>query len=231
MSTPTSSYAAHLSTSSASTSTPRPASRKAWARSGAVAGLAGIAAIVASAALATSEDALVDNARVVAEVQDKAGWVWLFQVATSAAALGLTIFGVGLRRRLDEQEPVGSLASNLAMVGLLLAAGLSLVGGGISTQLFWWLQAGPDKVDPDTVAADLELYATLGWVWAGVGLAAGVVAWAGIKHDSVGRKLAWFSAVVAGLIVLTQLVPFQYMGAVPAVAWCLVAGVAFSRGS
>jgi len=206
------------------------APRRAWANSGALAGVAGAVAIVASAALATTEDAIADSALVVAEIQDKAAWVWAFQVATSVAALGLAVFGVGLRRRLDEQEPVGSLSSNLAMVGLLLAAGLSLVGGGISTQLFWWLQE-PDKVDPDTVVADLEIYATFGWVWAGVGLAAGVVAWAGIAHDSVGRKLAWFSAVIAALIALTQLLPFQYMAAVPGALWCLVAGLAFARGS
>lgn len=210
---------------------PAPLGRRAWARSGALAGVAGIVAIVASGAVTVTEDAMADNALVYAEIEGKALWVWAFQVATSAAALFLTVFGVGLRRRLDEQEPVGSLSSNLAMVGLLLAAGLCLVGGGISTQLFWALQAGADKVDPDAVAADFEVFATLGWVWAGVGLAAGVVAWAGISHDSVGRKLAWFSAVMAALIVVTQLVPFQYMAAVPGALWCLVAGISFSRGS
>ncbi|HEY8545079.1 MAG TPA: hypothetical protein VIL36_08525 [Acidimicrobiales bacterium] len=205
--------------------------RRAWATSGVLAGVAGAAVFVASTGLAASEDALADNAVLLDELQGTAAWAWAFQVATSVAALCLTVFGVGLRRRLDEQEPVGSLAANLAMVGLLLAAGLSLVGGGISTQLFWWLQADAGDVDPDTVAADLEIYATLGWVWAGVGLAAGVVAWAGLTHESVGRRLAWFSAVVAGLIALTQLLPVQYMAIVPGALWCLVAGVAFARGA
>ena len=145
------------------------------------------------------ESALADSAEYLPLIADKGASVWLFQVLMSAAALGLAVFGAGLRRRLDEQEPVGSLVPTLALVGLLLAAGLCLVGGGISTELFWQLE-NADKTDPDTVLANVGILNTMGWVWAGVGLSAGAVAWAGITHESVGRRLAWFSAVMATLI-------------------------------
>jgi hypothetical protein len=206
--------------------------RRGWAWAGALAGLAGLVACLGFGTLDVPESALADNAVLLDEVAGSGAKVWAFQALTSAAALGLALFGAGLRRRLDEQEPVGSLVPIAALAGLLLAAGLALVGGGISTELFWNLQAASDdlsKVDPDTVAANLALYNTMGWVWAGVGLSAGAVAWAGIKHESVGRKLAWFSGVMAALIALTQVVPLQYMAAIPAGLWCIVTGVAMAR--
>ena len=209
---------------------PRPASpRRAWARAGVLAGLAGLAGFFASGALTdVPESALADSAEYLPLIADKGASVWLFQVLMSVAALGLAVFGAGLRRRLDEQEPVGSLVPTLALVGLLLAAGLCLVGGGISTELFWQLE-NADKTDPDTVLANVGILNTMGWVWAGVGLSAGAVAWAGITHESVGRRLAWFSAVMATLIGIAQLVPLQYLAALPGAVWCLVAGIAMAR--
>lgn len=214
---------------------PAPATRRGWARAGAAAGALGLGAFVSSGALtAVPESALADNAEFLARITDKGAYVWLFQALMSAAALGLVLFGAGLRRRLDEQEPVGSLAPIAALAGLVVSAVMCLVGGGISTELFWQLQAANEdvsKVDPDTVIANLGIFSTMGWAWAGVGLTAGAVAWAGLRHESVGRKLAWFSAVVAGLIGLLQLIPLQYLAAIPAGVWCIVAGVAMSRPS
>ena len=189
-------------------------------------------AFATSGALAVPTSALADNAEVLDRIAGKGNWVWLFQALMSAAALGLAVFGAGLRRRLDDQEPAGSLAGTVALLGTGLAAALCLVGGGISTELFWSLNAASDdlaKVDPDTVAANLAIYNTMGWVWAGVGLAAGAVAVAGLRHASVGRRLAWFSAVMAGLVGLLQLIPLQYLAALPATLWCVVTGVAMSR--
>jgi hypothetical protein len=210
-----------------------PGARRGWARAGIAAGVVGLAAFVASTGgLAVTEEALADNALLVEEIAGKGAYIWAFQALMSAAAVGLVLFGAGLRRRLDEQEPVGSLTGTVALLGIGLTAALCLVGGGISTELFWELQAANEditQVDPDTIAANLGIYNTMGWVWAGVGLAAGAVAVAGLKHASVGRKLAWFSATMAGLIGLLQLIPLQYLAALPAALWCLVVGVAMSR--
>lgn len=216
----------------AAAAAPRPASpRRAWARAGVLAGVAGLAAFVASGALTdVPESALADNAVYVPLIADEGASVWAFQVLMSVSALGLAVFGAGLRRRLDEQEPVGSLVPSLALGGLLLAAGLCLVGGGIATELFWQLRHA-DETDPDTVMANLAILNTMGWVWAGVGLTAGAVAWAGLAHESVGRRLAWFSAVVAALVAVAQLVPLQYLAALPGAGWCLVAGVAMARSA
>jgi hypothetical protein len=205
-----------------------PAARRGWARAGLAAGVLGLVAFMSSGGLAVPEDALADNAEVLRELTDTGTWVWLFQSLMSAAALGLVVFGAGLKRRLDEQEPVGSLTGTVAFVGTLLAAALCLVGGGISTELFWQLE-NADKTDPDTVLANVGILNTMGWVWAGVGLSAGAVAWAGITHESVGRRLAWFSAVMATLIGIAQLVPLQYLAALPGAVWCLVAGIAMAR--
>jgi hypothetical protein len=212
-----------------------PGARRGWARAGVAAGVLGLVAFLTSGALTSVPDtALADNADYLRRIADKGVYVWAFLALMSGAALGLVLFGAGLRRRLDEQEPVGSLVPTAAFGGLVVAAVLCLVGGGISTELFWQLQSANDdigSVDPDTVAANLGIFNTMGWAWAGVGLTAGAVAWAGLRHESVGRKLAWFSAVMAGLIGLLQLVPLQYLAALPAALWCVVTGVALSRRS
>jgi hypothetical protein len=227
--TPAHGAAAHVTTGGAA-ALARP--RRAWAWAGVWGGVAGLVAFLASGSLVVDEDLLADNAAVLAEIADRGAFVWLNQVTMSVAALGLVIFGAGLRRRLDEQEPVGSLAGACALIGTSAAAVMALVGGGIGTELFWQLQAANDditSVDPDTVMANLAIYNTMGWVWAGVGLAAGAVAVAGLRHDSVGRKLAWFSAVMAALVALVQVVPLQYLAAFPAALWCIVTGIAMAR--
>ena len=172
---------------------------------------------------------MADNAEYLPLIADKGASVWLFQVLMSVAALGLAVFGAGLRRRLDEQEPVGSLARTLALVGLLLAAGLCLVGGGISTELFWQLE-NADKSDPDTVLGNVA-HPQHDGVGVGRGRPDGGSGGVGRAHATSrsGGRLAWFSAVMAGLIGVAQLVPLQYLAALPGALWCLVAGIAMAR--
>ncbi len=75
----------------------------------------------------------------------------------------------------------------------------------------------------------MAIFNTMGWVWAGAGLAAGAVAVAGLRHGAVSRALGIGSVVAAGLIALTNVVPLQYMALVPGALWLIAAGISFVR--
>lgn len=223
--------AATITTPAEARSAPAPTTgeRRGWAWAGAVAGLAGIAMFVASMSLAVSDDSMADSALVLQEILDEDAAVWAFQVACSLGALCATVFAAGLRRRLAAQAPAESLLPTLAAAGLASVAIMLLVGGGISTELFWALVQDHGEVDPDIVAANLGIFDTMAWVWAGIGLTSGSLAVAGIRHGSLPRWLGWLSAAVTGLIVLTQLLPVQYLAAFVGAPWLVVAGAGLAR--
>ncbi len=198
-----------------------------WSWAGIVAGVGGLLTIVIATAIDPGEDALADNARLVAEVQGDEWLVWAYQVTGVGTAAALVLFALGLKRRLGQQEPAGSLVPGVVAAGLLLTAGMCLVGSGISTELYSGL-ADADQTDPDTIGANAAIFATMGWVWAGVGLTAGAVALAG-RRGSVSRRLGRTSLAAAGLIGVTQVVPLQYLALLPASLWLLAAGVSFVR--
>ena len=160
---------------------------------------------------------------------DAAAWVWAYQVVTVATAILVAVFAAGLFRKLSQQGPAQSLCPMLAVSGLLLVSAMSLVGGGICTEMFWGLTRDTAELDADTVAAQMAIFNTMAWVWAGAGLAAGAVAVAGLRHGAVSRALGIGSAVAAGLIALTNLVPLQYMALVPGALWIIAAGISFVR--
>jgi hypothetical protein len=209
----------------------RPASTgKGWARAGALAGVASLVMLFTSSGIATQDEALyADNALLAADVIDGEMIVWLFQVLTTAAALGIAVFAAGLRRRLAAQAPADSLLPVLATAGLASVSIMLLVGGGISTELFWALSQDLGKADPDTIVANLAIFNTMAWVWAGIGLTTGSVATMALRHGSLPRWLGWVSAVATVLIVLTQLVPLQYMAAFVGAPWLVAAGIGLAR--
>lgn len=201
-----------------------------WAWAGAAAGLAATVAFLTSSGIAPQDDALLaDNALLAEAVLDGEAIVWAFQVLCTVAAAGIAVFATGLRRRLAAQAPAESLVPTLATAGLASVAIMLLVGGGISTELFWALVQDQGKADPDTIAANLAIFNTMAWVWAGIGLTTGSVAVTALKHGSLPRWLGWVSAVATGLIVLTQLVPLQYMAAFVGAPWLLIAGIGLAR--
>ena len=140
------------------------------------------------------------------------------------------LFAAGLFRKLSQQGPADSSLPLLAAGGLFLVAAMQLVGSGICTEMFYGLLQDTSELDPDTLAAQLAIFNTMGWVWAGAGLTAGAVAVAGLRHAAVGRALAIGSAVAAGLIAALNIVPLQYMALVPGSLWLAGAGVAYARG-
>ena len=203
-----------------------------WAWSGVGAGVCGLAVFLVSPMIADYPDsAMADNEVMVTYFTDSAGVVWATQVLTVLAAALLVVFAAGLARRLTEQEPMGSLVPHVASAGVLLTAGLSLVGGGICTELFWHLTQDPGKVDPDTIAAGLAIFDTMPWVWAAIGISAGATAVAALRHGSLPRWIGVVSVVMTALIVLTQVVPGQYLALLPGALWLIVVGIGFARRS
>ncbi|MFP5488581.1 MAG: hypothetical protein ACLGHQ_09785 [Acidimicrobiia bacterium] len=216
-------------TPNTTTNTSTSSGRSRWAAAGWLAGLAAIPVfVVVTGGVMVPTDAYVDNELVLAELDGAAGWVWGFQTGSVAIALLVAVFGLGLRRRLAGQTPAGSILPDLAAAGMLLVAALTLVGGGISTEMFHSLRH-TDEIDPDTVAAHLVIFNTMAWVWAGGLLTTAATAIAGLRHGAVGRKLATFSAVMTGLIAITQLVPLQYLAVLPVTLFLIVAGVVLQR--
>ena len=203
--------------------------RRGWAYAGLLGGIGSFLFFLGPASmLSPSADSYADNADVLAELDGKAGWVWAFQTLGDGLAILLVIFGLGLRRRLAGQEPAGSLVPDLASVGLILMAVMTLVGTGISTEMFHALRH-TDEVDPDTVSSHLAIYNTLAWVWAGGILTTGAMAVAGLRHGSVSRRFGRFAAVMTVLVGLTQVLPFQYLAVLPMAIFLIVCGVSMVR--
>lgn len=199
--------------------------RRAWALTGAAGGLIGLIGIFAAATLtAPGEKFRGDNEAYVAAIADGTGYVWAHQAVCSIVIVCLAVFAAGLRRHLGAQEPADSLVPTLAATGIgLVLVGL-LIGGGISTELFFSLGAA-EEYDADVIAPQLTIFATMAWLWGGIGLTAGAVAVGGLRHGSVSRWFAVFSAVMALLVAATQLAPVQYIALVPGGIWVIVAGL------
>lgn len=203
--------------------------RRGWAWAGLGAGLCGIAIFAMAGMVGAPEAAWADNELLLAHVVDSAAAVWIFQAVTVAAAGLLVVFGAGLRRHLYAHAPVHSLLPEVALIGAALTAAMLLVGGGISTQLFWALSQEIGTADPDTVAADLEIFSTIPWVWAGLGLTSASVAVAALRHGAAQRWIGWVSVGATALVLVTQVLPIQYMALAPASLWLLAAGPALAR--
>ena len=202
-------------------------SRQGWTRAGLLGGVAGLAALLVSSSLSSDTTLATDNTKLVPTLAGKGPTIWISQVLFVAAAAGLVIFAAGLRRRLREHEPVGSLVPTIASTGLLLTAAATLIGGGLCTELYWDL-ANIQKVDPQTIAAMLPFLNTIGWLWAGIGLASASLVVAA-KHGSVCRAEGRFSLVITVLIGATQLVPLQYLAGFVGPLWLIVTAVVMGR--
>jgi hypothetical protein len=201
----------------------------AWAWAGAAGGAAGVAGLLVTGNLYDpATGAVADNDELAAAVAGSAPLVWAQQVVTALVAGCLLVFAAGLRRHLARQEPAGSLVPAVAAAGVGLTAAAVFVGGGISTEFFWAL-SGDQAFDPDTIGAHVTFHNTIAWLWGGLGLSAGAVAFGGLRRASVGRALAVFSAVAALALLASQALPVQYAAVVPGGIWLVGAGIALAR--
>ncbi|MET8026794.1 hypothetical protein [Streptomyces avermitilis] len=202
-----------------------------WAWGGIVTALGGLAVFFASGPLWPYEESdMRDNARMVDRFDGSAqGWVFITQLAFTAAALGAVLFGAGLRRRLERQCPAGSLVPTTAYLGMLLIGVMSLVGAGMGTEAFHNLRMA-DKTDPDTIIGELAQLGTYGWMWSGLLLTAAALAVAAFRQGAVSRWIGVVSLIFGFLALVTQVLPFQYMALFVGVPYLLVIGAAFAFG-
>ena len=209
-----------------------PSGTSAWAWTGAAGGVTGLAGLMVTGNLYDSATgAVADNDDLAAAVAGSSSLVWGQQVVTALVAGCLLVFAAGLHRHLSRQEPVGSLVPAVAAAGVALTAAAVFLGGGMSTEFFWAL-TGDQPFDPDTIGAHVTIHNTIAWLWGGLGLTAGAVAFGGWRRGSVGRVLAAFSAVMALLLLASQVLPVQYVAVVPGSIWLIVvgAGLALAGG-
>ncbi len=211
----------------------------AWGWAGVAGGLVGLVGLLGTADLYdVGTGAVADNTALAAAVADRAALVWVQQAVCATVAACLLVFAAGLRRHLAARTPAGSLLPAVAAGGVLLTAAAVVVGGGLATEMYWAL-TGPQPFDPDTVGAQVTFYNTIAWLWGPLGAAAAAFALAGrgtvgrgtVGGGAVGRGTAVFSAVMALLLALTQVLPVQYAAVVPGALWLIGCGGAVVVGA
>ena len=144
------------------TATPAPVpTRRGWAAAGLVGAVVGVVGLFFTSGLTIpGYDHQGDNEAFAAAIAGRSWYVWAAQVVTVVAAACLAVFAAGLRRSLAAQEPAGSLVPRLAAAGVWLTVGMLVVGGGISTELYWALEK-VQRWDGDTIAARVTWRGTL----------------------------------------------------------------------
>ncbi|WP_019874316.1 hypothetical protein [Sporichthya polymorpha] len=205
---------------------------RAWAGTGIAAGLTGAVSIFASmtyGAPVYEEDHLANGAATVDALADDRGWLVVFHTATMATVLLLLVFAAGLKRRLEEQAPVGSLLPNVAAWGLLLVSVAGLMGSALDTEFLFGL--GEDEGFSESNAMFFGHWVgTVPWLWAGAGVTALAVGIAALKHDAAPRWIGWVSLVLGGIITAFGVSPLQYMAGFFAPVWLFVAALGFTLG-
>lgn len=91
------------------------------------------------------------------------------------SAVLLIVFAAGLRRRLKDATPEGSLLPQVAAYGLLLVSVAQLMGAALTTEFVFGV-SDPDLVVPETAVFFGHWIGTVPWVWVGAGVTALTIA-------------------------------------------------------
>ncbi|AEE45606.1 hypothetical protein [Cellulomonas fimi] len=221
------------STTADPTATPTrrgPATSRAWAWTGVAAGALGVAAIQASMATSTDwEKVAGDPVAILEDAATKQSAFLVFHVLATLTVVLLPVFAAGLRRRLDQQAPAGSLQGMVAATGLVLTAAALLLGSGLDTQ-FTFAFADTSMIVPESGAFYTDWVATIPWLWLGAGLSALALGVASLRHAAAPRWIGWVSVVLGGLTVLTGISPLQYLSGFVGPIWLLVVALGFALG-
>ncbi|KAA9393222.1 hypothetical protein FCK90_13135 [Kocuria coralli] len=224
----------HLeSTFPAGTTDPSRAARRrprTWAWSGVAAGVLGMATIQASMLSSVNWDLTAGDAEaMLADASGKQPAYLAFHLLAVLTLLALVVFGAGLKRRLDDRGPEGSLHGQIALGGLVLTAVALMLGSGLDTQFGLGL-SDPSAYVPESAAFYTDWVATIPWVWVGSGLSAMAVAHAALRHRAVPRSLGMVSLVFGLLILLTGASPLQYLAGFIGPVWVLIVALGFALG-
>lgn len=190
------------------------------------AGLAGVTSIVGtSLSGAVYEEELAgDAAGITARLAEQTAPILVFHTAATMSALLLLVFAAGLRRRIADVTPEGSLLPQVAASGLLLVSVMLLMGSALTTEFVFGVRES-ELLVPETAAMFGHWINTVPWVWAGAGAAALAFGQAGRKFGATSRWLAWTSLMLGGLTTLFAISPLQYMAGLTGPLWLIVAAI------
>jgi hypothetical protein len=206
------------------------ATSRTWAWTGVAAGVLGIAAIQASLAGSVDwEKSAGDPVAMLEDAASKQTTYLLFHLFAALCVVVLPVFAAGLRRRLDQQAPAGSLHGMVAAIGLVLTAAALLLGSGLDTQ-FTFAFSDTEMLVPESGAFYTDWVATIPWLWLGAGVSALALGVASLRHAAAPRWIGWVSVVLGGLTVLTGVSPLQYMSGFVGPVWLLVVALGFALG-
>lgn len=199
---------------------------KGWVLAGVGAGLAGIATVVGSSlANAVYDEKLAgDAAGITAKLAEQTGPILAMHTAAMLSAVLLLVFAAGLRRRLVNTTPEGSLLPQVAGSGLMLVSVALLMGSALTTEFVFGVKE-PDLLVPETAAFFGHWIGTVPWLWVGAGVAALALGIAGRKFKAVAPWLAWVSLVLGGLTVFLGVSPAQYMAGMTGPLWLTIAAI------
>ncbi|MBK7819607.1 MAG: hypothetical protein IPJ61_00660 [Tessaracoccus sp.] len=201
-----------------------------WAWVGVAAGALGIATIQASMAASVNWEATAGDAeKMLADATTKQGAYLVFHALAVLTMLAVVVFAAGLKRRLDQRAPAGSLHGQVALGGLLLTASALLLGSGLDTQFALGL-SDPSLYVPESAAFYTDWVATVPWLWVGAGLSALSVAAAALRHGAVPRWIGVVSLALGVLTVVSGASPLQYLAGFVAPVWLLIASLGFALG-
>jgi len=207
-----------------------PTTSRTWAWTGVVAGVLGLATIQASLAASVDwEKTQGDAGAMLSDAAGKQATFLVFHVLAAACAVVIPVFAAGLKRRIDQRVPDGSLHGTVAAWGLVLVSVALLLGSGLDTQ-FSLALSDPDVLVPESAAFYTDWVATIPWLWLGAGLSGIALAVAALRHSAAPRWIGAVSVVLGGLTLVAGLSPLQYMAGFTGPVWLLVVALGFALG-
>ena len=199
---------------------------KGWVVAGIGAGLAGIVTVVGSSlANAVYDEKLAGNAAGITEkLAEQTVPILAMHTGAMLSAVLLVVFAAGLRRRLLNSTPEGSLLPQVAGSGLMLVSVALLMGSALTTEFVFGVKE-PDLLVPETAVFFGHWIGTVPWLWVGAGIAAIALGIAGRKFKTVAPWLTWFSLGLGALTLFLGVSPAQYMAGMTGPLWLTIAAI------
>jgi hypothetical protein len=170
-----------------------------------------------------------DAGRILAALAEHRGALTVFHVLTSAAAMLLVVYGVGVARRLRSRVPAESLLPTMAAAGTTITAAVLLLGTGLDTEVIEGVTR-PNGFVHETAALYGHWIGTIPYLWTAAGLTGLAIAWASLRYRAVPRWIGMAGLVLGGLTVLAGVSPLEYMASLPGQLLVLVTGLGFALG-